>query len=209
MSQSMHPRPASAPLGLRAILQSDHGGAAVSFILVLPIFLFIIGVLVQYALIVNAKVMIDYAAQQAARAAVTSLPEGTPQHVMSAAYMALTPISPQAAGDPAAEAQSMADALTQVGAPVMSGFANRYTYAMAATTVSWQPQIDYTIHEGQAMTLTLVYRLRLTVPAAQMVVGASDTVAGLGGRFLNISSTCQVQTSHSRASGSDGNGWPN
>ena len=52
----------------------DRGTVAVTFLLSLPILLFIIAIFVQYALIVNAQLVIDRAVQAAARTAMTALP---------------------------------------------------------------------------------------------------------------------------------------
>jgi len=187
---------------------SDCGGAAVAFIIAFPIFLWIIAVLVQFALIANAKVMIDFAAQSAARAAVTSLPEGNPDNVNAAACMALTPLSPQASQAAASQADSAYQALLALGVKADATFPARYTYAMAATTTSWNPQMDFTIHTGQPVDVTVTYRFKLTVPGAWGLVGTSDTVAGLDGHYLDIVSTRHVFTSHGRAANSDGSGFP-
>jgi len=180
----------------------------VPFIIAFPIFLWIIAVLVQWALIVNAKVMVDFAAQAAARAAVTSLPEGKPDNVNAAACMALEPLSPVASDATTAQADSTYQALTTLGVKAPVSFSARYTYAMAATQTSWTPDIDFTTSVGRPIDVTLVYRFKLTVPGAMGLVGASDTIAGVNGRFLDIASSRQVFTTHGRAANSDGSGFP-
>jgi Flp pilus assembly protein TadG len=193
----------------QALLHNDEGGAAVSFILALPIFLWIIAIFVQFALMMNAKISIDNAAAVAARAAVTSLPEGKPENVTTAACMALAPLSPQATGQSASDAQALFDALQATGVPIPETFPARYTYAMEATKVSWDPDIDFTTSRGRELNVSLVYRFKLTVPGANMLIGSSDTIGGVQGRYLDIASaSCRVQTSHSRKTGSDGAGSP-
>jgi len=187
---------------------NDAGGAAVAFIIAFPLFLWIIAIVIQFVLIVNAKVMVDYAAQAAARAAVTSLPEGQPDNVNAAACLALTPLSPQATDAVAAQADSTYQALLGLGVQAPPSFPPRYTYAMAATTTTWNPQMDFTTHTGQIIDVTLLYRFKLTVPGAMGIIGVAANVAGVDGRFLDIRSTRQVCTSHGRAANSDGSGFP-
>ncbi len=67
-----------------------------SFVLVFPIFLLIVGILVQYALLLNARVWVEHAADVAARSAVTALPDDRPAAVEKAAILALVPLSPAA-----------------------------------------------------------------------------------------------------------------
>ena len=189
-------------------LHSDQGSAAVPFILALPIFLWIVAILVQYTLIVNAKLLIDHAAQSAARAAVTSLPEGHPENVRAAAYLSLATLSPVATVPVQSQADAVYQALQTSGIPVADSFPARYTYAMDAAQVDWNPQIDFTTSPGRQTDVTVTYRLCLTVPGAMGLIGSADTVAGIKGRFLTIASTSRVETSHSRQTGSGGGGWP-
>lgn len=174
-----------------------RGAAAVSFILAFPIFLVIVAILVQYALIANARVMVDHAAQMAARAAVTSLPEEHPENVESAAYMVLSALSPVATST-SPEATTMYDSLKGSGVDVPEKFAGRYSYAMDATSVSWSPEADFPYLKGQEIEVTVRYRFRLTVPAAMMFVGQSGTVGGISGRFIEFTSKCRTQTAHGR-----------
>ena len=192
-------------------LHCDRGSAAVPFILSLPIFLLILAILVQYALIVNAKIMIDHSAQSAARAAVTSLPENQSDNIKSAACLTLTPLSPVALSGVEDQATSIYNALLTSGVPVADTFPARYTYAMDATTVDYtspDDPVDYVHARGHQVDVSVTYRFRLTVPAAMRLIGKSDTVAGVEGRFLDIISTSRVETSHSRQAASGDSGWP-
>jgi len=189
-------------------LHSDRGSAAVPFILALPIFLLIVAILVQYAIIVNAKLLVDHAAQAAARAAVTSLPEGHPENVRSAAYMGMAMVSPTAKTAATPEADAVYQALQTVGVPVTSNFPARYTYAAEATDVDWTEPVDLTLSRARPVDVTVTYRLYLTVPGAMRVIGSADTIAGVHGRFLTIASTTRVEMSHSRKAAAGGGGWP-
>lgn len=206
----IHPRPrvTTAIERVARSLHSDRGSAAVPFIFSLPIFLFIIAILVQYALIVNAKLLISHAASRAARAAATSLPEGHSENVSAAAYMSLAPLSPLATTAVHPQADLVYRAMESSGIAVADSFPARYTYAMEAARVDRSPQDDFTTSPGQPLKVTVSYRFCLTVPAAMRLVGLADTVAGVQGRFLNISSTSRVQTSHSRQTATDDGGWP-
>lgn len=194
-------------------LHDDTGAAAaVSFILVLPIFLTVVAILVQTALMVNAKIVVTHAADAAARAAVTSLPDGKPENVTRAAWMALVPISPVATDGDASEATADYDALQAAGVEVPESFPSRYTYAMEAATVSWAPEsseVDFERSAGQELEVTVTYRFQLTVPAAMRFAKAQDdTIAGVKGRFWEVTGRAKVQTSHGRKTRAERDGWP-
>lgn len=182
-----------------ARLRGDDGAAAVSFILTFPIFLLIVAIIVQLALIVTAKIMVSHAADTAARAAMTSLAEDKPENVRRAAWIALAPVSPVSEVSPTSEAVSVAEALRQLGTPVADSFAGRYTYAAEATQVRWTPDRDFISAEGSTVEVEVSYQFRLTVPfAMRLVRGTDTTVAGLGGRFWEVRATRQVQLAHGR-----------
>jgi Flp pilus assembly protein TadG len=196
---------------LRKTLRSDDGAAAVSFILAFPIFLTIVAIIVQLALMVNAKLMVVNAADTAARSAATSLPDEHPENIHHAAWLALAPVSPRAEGPVASEAAAAADALRRVGVEVPDTFAARATYAKDATTVSWDPdpREGFADKPAQEVDVTVTYRFRLTVPVAMRIVSAAeDTVAGVKGRFWDVSSTSKTQTAHGRKTSSGYYGWP-
>ena len=134
-----------------------RGTVSVTFILVLPIFMCIIAIVVQYALMVNARIMVQYAAETAARSAVTALPDEHEEAIFRAARTSLVTLSPQAKSAVDPEATAMADAMRRAGVDISDSFAPRYTYAMAATHVSWnafdddsQPEDD-----GEEATVTV------------------------------------------------------
>lgn len=211
------PRPDSPPARpfkrairrLLAALHDDRGGAAISFVLTFPIFLIIVGIIVQYALIINAKVNIDRAAQAAARAAITCLPDEQPERVSQAARMSLVPLSPEAKSPIAAEAEGMYDSLRRMGVNTAETFPRRYTYAMEATRVTWNPRIDFLHSAGREIEVMVVYRYYLTVPGAmQFISGNTETIAGVTGKFVDIASRVRVQTVHGRQARTRGDGWP-
>ena len=87
---------------------------------------------------VNAKVVVSHAADVAARAAVTSLPDGHPENITKAALMALTPLSPKA-DSPTSDGQDVYSALQGLGTSVADSFPARYAFAQDATKVTWSP----------------------------------------------------------------------
>jgi Flp pilus assembly protein TadG len=192
-------------------IAGNRGSAAIPFLIALPIFLMIVGILVQYALIVNAKSMLDEATILAARSAATCLPDQESDRIAKAARMALVTISPQAkvAEDP--EGSQIAGALGQMGATISDTYASRYTYAKEATTVTWNPSgVDFLKSPGQEVEVTVKYRYFLTVPGAMRFVSDStDPVAGVPGRFVTLISRCKVQTAHGRQTMVNTSGWPN
>lgn len=178
------------------------------FILALPIFLLIVAILVQYALIANASILLDHAAAAAGRAAVTSLPDGQSGNIRRAACLELANLSPVAGIPTSLQASDVAQALQALGVPLGQTFSARYTYAMDATTVDWNPPDDFTQLPARPVDVSVTYRFRLTVPGAMRFIGQADTVAGVQGRFLDMTSTCRVETAHSRQTASGGGGWP-
>ena len=191
---------------LKRLHRDDGGTAAVSFILCLPVFLAILTVFVQFALMLNAKLMVSNAAAAAARSAITSLPEETPDNVKHAACMMLVPVSPKAVTGVSQEAQGLSDAIKTLNADAPSAFAERYTYAENAVVVMY-PNLDYKHKPGQDIEVTVSYKFFLTVPGARGLLGQAGNVAGVDGRFWTVSSTVKVQTAHGRAANSDGTGW--
>ena len=204
---------------LRGLHRSESGTAAVSFILCLPIFLTIVAIIVQYALIVNAKIIVTSAAANAARAAMTSLPEETPDNVTKAARFSVVPVSPKAKGQPDAEGFAIASALLTVkndpNNPIsadkadkfVADFAARYTYAMEAVTVDY-PALPYKFKTGQDIDVTVHYKMLMTVPIWQFAFGKQDIVGGVKGKYFTIKSTVRVQTAHGRGANADNWGLP-
>jgi Flp pilus assembly protein TadG len=192
---------------LVARIHSERGTVAVSFILVLPLFLMVLSIIIQYALLVNARVMVGQAALATGRSATTMLPTDPqldgitlPDPINQTAYINLVPLSPPATANVDPDADAIANGFSNAGVNVPSTFAARYTYAAQATQVTY-PQVAYPQMAGQDIEITVTYRFLLTVPGASAFIGQSDTVAGVTGRFFTITSTVHVQTAHGRQGG--------
>ena len=196
----------------------DRGTVAITFLLSLPILMTVIGVLVQYTLLANAKLTVDRAVQAAARSAMTALPtdpvidtRGGPALVQRAALMtleALSPVSPEVSAD----GMTVADALAQVGANPPASYAARYSYAQQATQLAILPidgtGMNYAASAAPRVRITVQYDFQLTVPLLKDVIGRTATVAGITGRFLTLTSSLDVQLSHGREAPTDGVGDP-
>jgi Flp pilus assembly protein TadG len=145
----------------------DRGTVAVTFILCLPLLLFVISLVTQYALIVNARIVLDHAAAAAARSAITALPTDSnidtvytvngpeplrgEDYVTRAALIQLAAISPASTTGVTDEAQAITTALHAAGVGASASFASRYGFAAGATSISWQ-RLDATgqpINEAQ------------------------------------------------------------
>jgi Flp pilus assembly protein TadG len=220
------------PHRLTALLRGhDKGTVAITFMIALPILLTIIAIFVQYALIVNAQLVVDRAVQSAARTAVTALPTNPdvdnvdgPALIRRSALLALSPISPLARDDASPDGTALANAWQTLGASESndSGLARRYTYAAAGATVTWQrlddsgspiagddwQPTDYAHSRGQRIRITITYPFLLTVPAVNRLIGGNAQIAGVSGRVLTLSATTDVQLSHGREAQTDTNGWP-
>jgi len=126
----------------------DKGTVAITFLLSLPVLLTVIGVLVQYALLANARLTLDRAVAAAARSAMTSLPTDaaldnlplstSSNNVNRSALMILESLSP-VSQDITSDATTVADALAQVGVNVPPTYAARYSFAQNASQVSITP----------------------------------------------------------------------
>jgi len=191
---------------------------AITFLLALPILMTVVGVLVQYTLLANAKLTVDRAVQAAARSAMTALPtdpvigdRGGPAFVQRSALMTLEALSP-AAAEVSDDGVTVADALAQVGANPPASYAARYAYAQQATQVTILPidgsGANYAQDAAPRVHITVQYDFRLTVPLLKDVIGRSDTVAGITGRFMTLTSGLDVQLSHGREAATDGVGEP-
>jgi hypothetical protein len=204
---------------------------AVTFLLSLPILLTIVAIFVQYALIVNAQLVVDRAAQAAARTAMTALPlnpdvDGIEGDVMvkRSAFVALAPVSPMAASE-SADGGAAADALARLGVLEGKGggsFGRRYAYAESGATVTWErvddqgtvvegtawEPADYARAAGQRVRVTVRYPFLLTVPAVNKLIGHDAEAGGVKGRVLYLSGTAEVTLSHGREVRADGGGWP-
>ncbi len=199
----------TAPAKLHTRLRDNRGTASITFILCLPIFLFFVAIICQYALLANAKLVVEQAAQAAARSTVTSLSDDRPDRVYRAAYMALTPLSP-AVTPIDAEGTQVQDALNDLGAQPFSSYSSRFTYAKNATEVLWtSPRGSFVDNEAQPIEVTVNYQMPLTVPLANILLTQSKTaIAGRIGYYRTVTATVKVVTAHSRTTRADGNGWP-
>lgn len=192
---------------LRRWVNDNRGTAAVSFLLVLPVFMTVVALVLQYAVLANGNNIVHAASLRVARTAVTALPEDREDEIRQSAYFALAQLSPQAPGNPAGEAVDVANALARAGIQVDDTFASRYTYAMQATEVEW-PNRDYRRSNGQDIEVTIRYKFMLTVPGAKTLMGDTESVAGIDGHFYDLVSTVRIQTAHGREARAHNNGWP-
>ena len=205
-----------SPAAMLRRVRGDEATASVEFILTLPIFLIIVAMIVQLALIANAALVLNYAAFAAARAAVTSLPEGREADVGHAAAMALASISPPATGVEAPQRGQDAVAALQRLWPqagwtthrdrIDSRLLDRYAYAHHATRwrtdpppgrFGWVPGARVT--PPLPLRAELDYDFRLTVPGAATVLSpAMETVGGVQGRFLTMRGAALLHSSPGR-----------
>lgn len=199
----------TVPGRVLAAMHDDQGAAAVSFILAFPIFLVLVGIVVQFALIANARIVVQHAAYAAARSASTSLPDGHPEKVRRAAQMALAPISP-VAGNVDAEGRDISQALQDCQVQVSNAYAARYAYAMEAASVEWtDADADYETDPGREIDITVRYRFQLTVPVAGALLSPTQGhVAGTEGRFYEVTATARARTSPGRKVRADSAGLP-
>jgi Flp pilus assembly protein TadG len=181
---------------LQLLKGRDKGTVAVTFILSLPLLLVTLCVIAQYALIINARIVLNHAVAAAARSAIVCLPTDpaidtandnlTPiqgdQLVNESARMILESISPKATTSIDEEARTITDSLQKSGIQVPNSFADHYAFAEAATTVSWMqldtagqpipgtqfPPEQFAKWRGQTIQLTVNYRFYLNVPGAKI-----------------------------------------
>jgi Flp pilus assembly protein TadG len=209
---------------LRLFKGHDKGTVAVTFLLSLPILLTVIGVLVQYALLANARLTVDRAVQAAARSAMTALPTdpvigepGGAAYVERSAFMILESLSPASPQGGSTDGIMVAAALQDVGANPPASYAARFNYAQQATRITIEPinssngvvpAMDYPRTAAPRVRITVTYDFQLTVPLLKNLTGRSDTVAGITGRFTRMTSSLDVQLSHGRQAPTNAFGEP-
>lgn len=192
---------ASAPW--RRPRPADAGSVTVSFVLCLPLFLMVVSIAVQLALICNAQVVVNHAAYAAARSAATLLPDGVPdadRRIRNAAAMTLAGVSP--AGQSPHAGRRSRDVLHRAGADIDRRYAARLGYALSpqATTLSVSPSSGLHRRGPTDITVDVRYRLLLTVPyAAALLSESRTTVDGVSGRYLEL----HGRSIHRGASGRD------
>jgi hypothetical protein len=209
-------------LALRRLLGGrDKGSVAITFLLSLLVFIPAVGVTVQYALLVNARLTMSRAMAAAARSAMVSLPtdskiDGTDgsTNVDRAAFMVLESVSPRSP-DASEDAQDVATALQSAGLTLPPDYAKHYAYAEQATGITIQRiisngQLDAPFTEehferlpGPRVRITMTYNYLLTVPMFNMLLGRGDNVAGVDGRFWTFTISQDVQLSDGRETNSD------
>ena len=169
---------------------ADHGSAAVSFILTFPIFLTIVAVIVQLALMVNARIMVAVLPGRC-RPIGDDKPFLTDIRKMSG--MPLHPRKLCALGPEATSGSSRrcggcaVNALRSLGVDVPDSLAARYAYAMEATTVSWSPEIDFAARsKASEVEVTVNYQFHLTVPSGD-ADGACAQKHRIGGLSVDCS----------------------
>ncbi|MGN6367687.1 MAG: TadE/TadG family type IV pilus assembly protein [Phycisphaerae bacterium] len=212
---------------LQRLHNRDRGTVAVTFLVSLPILLFVLAVIVQYAMIVNARIVLNRAAAGAARSAMTALSTdprietvgdgpGAPAldgvaFVKMAACERLESISP-IAPSPAGVANTDTQTIENYGFSINQSYGQRYDYADQATTIHWQvvddlgnpigqpdPPPSVLCHcSGQHVQLTVSYQFYLNVPGAKLFIGSAGNVAGVDGRFITLNTTYDLQLSHGR-----------
>ncbi len=76
------------------VRREESGTAMLDFVLTFPFFTMVVLLVVQVALIINARVVVAYAAYTAARSAAVNVPEGEEDRVLRSAAIACSTISP-------------------------------------------------------------------------------------------------------------------
>jgi hypothetical protein len=160
-----------------ALAGAEGGTAVLDFVLTLPFFAMSVMIVVQTALLVNARLVVGYAAFAAARSAVVWVPAGdldvAREHATDAAALACLPISP-GVGGPIATLSGAEVALAFIGGsdPLrrIARAGAKYQYALAATSVELSGIEDPA--QAAPITATVSYRFYLSVPYAGAIFAA-------------------------------------
>ncbi|MEI7766492.1 MAG: hypothetical protein WCJ97_03540 [Phycisphaerae bacterium] len=200
------------PKALLRALHNEEASVSISFMLVFPIYLTIVGVLVQFSLLLAAKIVVEHAAIVAARSATTCLTE--PAFIVDrsaqpaqAAALILAQLSPKGNSGISAPVQAAYDAMLDVSVTPGASFPARYQYALETTTVTWQGN-NFDRRMSQPITVSVSYPFRLTVPGVMAFIAPNvETKAGLDGHYITLKSEATVMTGHGRSTRSDAQGW--
>jgi len=203
---------------IRAILKGrDKGSVAIQFVLVLPLLMVIVGVIVQFGLLVNAHFTLRRAIAAAARSAMVSLPtdqvigdQGGQPFVERSALMVLTTISPMSRTGTSYDGTTVMNALVDAGLSLPDpAYAQRYTFAQQATVVSITPLNTNFAQRGAATArVAISYKYLLKVPLVDALVGTRETIAGVSGWYTTITTYLDVQLSPGRETIADPYGDP-
>ncbi len=169
----------------------DGASVMLDFILVFPLFTMIVLVVVQLALMINARIVVGYAAYTAARSAIVWLDEGEDlalEKSHAAASISCLPISPASlpllGGAGLFALPEVAPLLLHDGISgsmlrrLMRG-GRKLVYSQQATDVTLSGTEDFGPRDP--VTATVSYRFYLSVPYAATLFSTS-----IGGRFLGV-----------------------
>ncbi len=96
----------------------------------------------------------------------------------------------------------------RVGGRFAAGAVSAFTVALRVKNLPLTPAIVSVCPMSVPATGTVSYRFYLTVPVAGTLIGQTDTIAGVSGRFFTLSATVKAETAHGREATADATGWP-
>lgn len=157
--------------------RQESGTATLDFVLTFPLFMMIVLIVIQFALMVNARIIVSYAAYAATRSAVVWMEDGledAERRAEAAAEIACLPISPAVykLPDPGLVPLLLHSSET----PVLPGseltrrsrrLGGKFLYSSWATEVEIAgTQEDEEFGPRDPVTVTVTHHFRLTVPYA-------------------------------------------
>src|SRR3982751_2374965 len=169
----------------RLAWSEESGTATLDFVLTFPFFVMILLIVIQFALMVNARIVVSWAAFAAARSAIVWTDDGlevAKKRAQRAAAVACTAISPSGLTLPSLDSGAML-LLAHGGAIVPHRFLRvprMHSYALSATEVEIQAGNEKgKIGPHDPVTVTVTYQFHLAVPYADGIFSRA-----FGGRYM-------------------------
>jgi TadE-like protein len=179
------------------LVEGEDGAAySISYVFVMPIYLLLVCLMTETALVLFVKMGTEYAAYAAARSAVVWLPAQPPiveQKIRLAAVNAMTPFASssslhgQGMGSGGRGAGTFVEAYQRFarGAASSSYITAKYRYAEGATKVHWSPAHP---RLNESVKVTLTYEMPLNTPGAGRILGHKSS----SGQFYSLPITSTV-----------------
>jgi Flp pilus assembly protein TadG len=176
--------------------RKESGTAMLDFVLTFPFFVMIVLIVIQFALMVNARIVVSWAAFAGARSAIVWTDDGlevAKKRAQRAAAVACTAISPRPA---------FSIPFTDVGAELLvahgktnvlhrlARVSGMHRYALAATDVEVKAGSEKgEIGPHDPVTVTVTYQFHLAVPYADGVFSRAFGGPRFGGLVMPIRET--------------------
>ena len=196
----------------RLAWSEESGTAMLDFILTFPLFVMILLIVIQFALMINARIVVSWAAFAAARSAVVWTDDGlevAERRARKAAAVACTAISPSTLTPPSLDLGALllvAHATNTIPHRFLR-VPRMHSYALSATEVEVRAGSEMgEIGAHDPVTVTVTYQFHLAVPYADSIFSRTFGGWHQGGPALPIRETYTLTNEGKVHTEGEGNG---